>query len=64
MTREEHIKAAEKLLAGRWLPISCYREEPTDRDIAVAQVHATLAAAMAATSEQPRPSWWRKAGKR
>jgi hypothetical protein len=40
MTREQHIKAAERLLREYYW---AGNDHPTERDIALAQVHATLA---------------------
>jgi hypothetical protein len=51
MTREEHIAAAERLLRGEFHP-SLYpnglgwHANPTEREVAQAQVHATLALAV------------------
>jgi exonuclease I len=44
MTPQEHYDRAEKILAGSW----------SDHDIAVAQVHATLALAGFTKENQPR----------
>lgn len=66
MTREEHIARAEELLAGPFNSSSYpggkgYHGQPTDRDLAMAQVHAALAAAMA-PEVPPRRSWWFRGG--
>jgi hypothetical protein len=60
MTREEHIKKAEDLLAGTWHP-AVYAgnppkwRQPTEYALATAQVHATLAVAMSAAAKPVEP---------
>lgn len=58
MTREDHIRRAEELVAASWRP-DVYVERAPNRvpaseyDLALAQVHATLAVA-----KTPQRSWW------
>lgn len=71
MTREEHIKAAQRLVEGKLLD-GCYWATPSPEEVAQAQVHATIALAMLpdvtadesaaqpepAPTETPRRPWW------